>query len=208
MKSIPARSVYRRISPASSNGRSTTRTPSTPARRARSENRATPYFMNGLKYPKRTSGIERRGLSCSTISRIASSVVPFRSARIEARWMVGPSAVGSEKGTPISMISAPACWTATRSSPVASRLGSPAVRYDYQRPVAVGPYSPERVADSAHLSETSIREAIVLMSLSPLPDRLTMISPFLPIPCAMLIAAATAWALSRAGMIPSSCVSV
>ena len=40
-------------------------------------------------------------------ARIPSGVVPRSSARIDASWMVGPSIIGSEKGSPTSMASAP-----------------------------------------------------------------------------------------------------
>ena len=41
-----------------------------------------------------------------------ASVVPARSARRPAAWMDGPSAMGSVKGMPTSMTSAPACGKA------------------------------------------------------------------------------------------------
>ena len=44
------------------------------------------------------------------------------------RWIVGPSAVGSEKGTPSSITSAPASTIASTRASVVSRSGSPAVR--------------------------------------------------------------------------------
>src|SRR5437867_8147742 len=43
--------------------------------------------------------------------------------------MIGPSAIGSENGTPTSMTSAPAFSSAARSSSVAARDGCPAVTY-------------------------------------------------------------------------------
>ena len=50
------------------------------------------------------------------IARIFASVAPLLSARCEAAWMTGPSAVGSEKGTPISTMSTPAASSAGISS--------------------------------------------------------------------------------------------
>ena len=50
---------------------------------------------------------------------------PLASARSEAFWITGPSAIGSEKGTPSSMMSAPASAMASITSTVASGSGSP-----------------------------------------------------------------------------------
>src|SRR5580658_683302 len=55
--------------------------------------------------------------------------VPRAPARSLARWITGPSASGSLKGTPSSITCAPASMAASAISRVASRLGSPAVRY-------------------------------------------------------------------------------
>jgi hypothetical protein len=52
--------------------------------------------------------------------------MPFASARSEAFWITGPSAIGSEKGTPSSITSAPAAAIASITSTVASGNGSPA----------------------------------------------------------------------------------
>ena len=48
-------------------------------------------------------------------------------ARSELRWITGPSAIGSENGTPSSITSAPACTSACITGTVASSDGSPAV---------------------------------------------------------------------------------
>ena len=50
-----------------------------------------------------------------------------RRARSDARWMTGPSASGSENGTPTSSTSAPPRSSARRMSPDRARSGSPAV---------------------------------------------------------------------------------
>jgi len=63
-----------------------------------------------------------------TIERTPRSVVPLRRARSAACWMTGPSAMGSENGTPSSIISAPAFSSSTTSCSVSVRLGSPAIR--------------------------------------------------------------------------------
>src|ERR1039457_2019709 len=54
-------------------------------------------------------------------------VVPAARARSEDSWMVGPSAMGSENGTPSSIISAPAPSRRWIISSVVARSGSPAV---------------------------------------------------------------------------------
>ena len=54
---------------------------------------------------------------------------PQRRARSDARWITGPSAIGSEKGTPSSIKSAPPRSSASTRSTVNSGLGSPPVRY-------------------------------------------------------------------------------
>src|SRR5689334_4498195 len=46
-----------------------------------------------------------------------------------AAWMTGPSALGSENGTPSSITSAPALAAAITMSAVAAGDGSPSVRY-------------------------------------------------------------------------------
>ena len=55
--------------------------------------------------------------------------MPTPSARAfsPAFWMTGPSAMGSEKGTPSSMMSAPASTMPCMSAGVMSENGKPAV---------------------------------------------------------------------------------
>jgi hypothetical protein len=53
--------------------------------------------------------------------------MPRASARSLAFWMTGPSAIGSEKGTPSSMMSAPPSASACMICGVESANGSPAV---------------------------------------------------------------------------------
>jgi hypothetical protein len=66
-------------------------------------------------------------LSRATSSRMPGSVVPAASARSEDSWMVGPSAIGSENGTPSSMRSHPARSSSSTTFSVVARSGSPAV---------------------------------------------------------------------------------
>ncbi len=54
-------------------------------------------------------------------------LVPARSARSDARWITGPSAIGSENGTPNSTRSTPPRSSAATSPGVLSSDGSPAV---------------------------------------------------------------------------------
>jgi hypothetical protein len=53
--------------------------------------------------------------------------MPRASAASFARWMTGPSAIGSENGTPSSIASAPQATIACISGTVISRPGWPAV---------------------------------------------------------------------------------
>ena len=55
-----------------------------------------------------------------------------------ARWITGPSAMGSEKGTPNSMMSAPFCSMASTSCSVVSRSGSPGGDEGNQRLPSLG----------------------------------------------------------------------
>src|SRR5437667_350292 len=87
-------------------GKSVSRSPDTPAAAASRTKRSSPKAMSGFKYVITTTGIS------SAARRIWSStrgtVMPWSSAAWVERWMVGPSASGSENGTPTSTKSAPA----------------------------------------------------------------------------------------------------
>src|SRR6185437_863993 len=52
---------------------------------------------------------------------------PCFNARSEERWITGPSAIGSENGTPSSITSAPAFTSACITGTVCAGAGSPAV---------------------------------------------------------------------------------
>src|SRR5690242_12870733 len=54
-------------------------------------------------------------------------LMPKASARSQARWITGPSAIGSENGTPSSRTSAPPATSACMMGTVTSGPGSPAV---------------------------------------------------------------------------------
>src|SRR5439155_7327301 len=55
--------------------------------------------------------------------------MPWSRAAWVERWMVGPSARGSENGTPTSTKSAPAAATSRKASSDSTGVGNPAVRY-------------------------------------------------------------------------------
>jgi hypothetical protein len=85
-------------------------------------------------YPMSIGWFGRRRASRATLEGVLDGDAPralFRRASfaVEARgrtWIVGPSARGSEYGTPSSMTSAPASSRIASAFSVASRLGSPA----------------------------------------------------------------------------------
>src|SRR3954453_12944643 len=56
-------------------------------------------------------------------------VVPAASALVAASWITGPSASGSENGTPSSSRSAPASMQASPTARGGSRSGNPPIRY-------------------------------------------------------------------------------
>lgn len=74
-----------------------------------------------------TGTLRPRARAASTSSKHLSMVTPARRATVLAAWMVPPSARGSEKGMPTSMMSEPAASMARRMSGVDSRAGYPAV---------------------------------------------------------------------------------
>src|ERR1043165_2013075 len=67
-----------------------------------------------------------RSRTARAIVKMSPIVVPFASARIAAAWITGPSAIGSENGTPSSIASAPASASARMMSAVGP---SPHVTY-------------------------------------------------------------------------------
>src|SRR4051812_45655376 len=82
-------------------------------------------------------------------SRVPARVIPWRSASKVERWMVGPSASGSLKGTPTSIMSATSS-AARRAAALASGVGYPAVRYGMRavRPFDLRALQVEVSADS------------------------------------------------------------
>ena len=65
--------------------------------------------------------------NAATIASTSARPTPCASARSEARWITGPSAIGSENGTPSSITSAPALTSACMIGTVAVGAGSPEV---------------------------------------------------------------------------------
>ena len=61
------------------------------------------------------------------ISSTFFKVVPAARATCPACWITGPSAIGSEKGTPSSTISAPASIRRSISASFSSGVGQPTV---------------------------------------------------------------------------------
>src|SRR5689334_2729318 len=74
----------------------------------------------------RTTGA--RAASASPTSRTPSTVAPARSACVPAAWMTGPSASGSEYGTPSSSRSPPLSRHAAPIARDASSVGKPPIR--------------------------------------------------------------------------------
>ncbi len=98
------------LSPASSSsGRSGTISPLTPAARRAP---AKPGRSAMLAYVLAMSGMPTRIAASS--ARTDAGVAPRASAASDACWIVGPSTVGSENGSPTSIRSAPASSNAVR----------------------------------------------------------------------------------------------
>src|SRR3954465_2884119 len=70
-----------------------------------------------------------RSAPAAHTSSTHSGVAPARRASVPAAWITGPSASGSEKGTPSSSRSAPASAHASPTASDVSRSGKPPIRY-------------------------------------------------------------------------------
>src|SRR5437870_982339 len=108
-------------------GKSVSRSPDTPAAAASRTKRSSPKAISGFKYVMTTTGISSAARWIWSSTR--GTVIPWSSAVWVERWMVGPSARGSENGTPTSTKSAPAAATTRNASSDWSGVGNPAVRY-------------------------------------------------------------------------------
>lgn len=71
------------------------------------------------------TGTSERARTWAATSSTSAGVVPWARARPAAAWMVGPSAMGSEKGTPSSSRSAPPSTQARATALQVARSGSP-----------------------------------------------------------------------------------
>src|ERR1700722_10530417 len=80
-------------------------------------------------YVNKSSGISDCLRICAAMSSTVESLVPAFSARSLPRWITGPSAMGSEKGTPSSIRSAPPRSRAATIPGVAAGDGSPPTMY-------------------------------------------------------------------------------
>ena len=120
-----------------------------------------------------TIGAETVGRTRSTSASAARRLPPAASARSVARWMTGPSASGSENGTPTSSTSAPARSSAFRISADRGRSGSPAV-VNVTRPGCRRASREVRVEALTRSPPDAARcFSTVCTSLSPRPDRFT-----------------------------------
>src|SRR6267142_2159485 len=105
-------------------------TPSMPAALARCRNSRVPIASIGLAYPISTIGVALSVLrNSATMRSTSASPTPCFSARSPERWITGPSAIGSENGTPSSRMSEPASTRPRMSGTVSEGCGSPAVMY-------------------------------------------------------------------------------
>src|SRR5919202_754253 len=83
----------------------------------------------------------------SPAARTWCSVAPAASARVPAAWMTGPSARGSEKGTPSSTRSAPASAYASPIRTDSSAVGKPPMRYGMSVALPLAGAGAERPGD-------------------------------------------------------------
>ena len=162
---MPYLSAYGRISSRSSYGISGTITPSIPYSRHKEKNFSVPYTNIVLRYIMRRRGLSVFVLIFLTVSKILSSVVPLLSERRDAFWIVTPSAIGSENGTPSSIMSAPRSNISSTVFSVVSRSGSPAVTN------VMSAFLLAALSSAKHLSIRLISLLLVFIYISP---------PFLP----------------------------
>ncbi len=111
----------------SSNGTSGNISPSMPISSQMDTNLSVPYENTTFAYVMNTMGTSTSLRISRTISKTLSVVTPFFKARALAAWITGPSAVGSEKGMPSSIRSAPFLTISFTAFLVVSRSGSPQV---------------------------------------------------------------------------------
>ena len=102
--------------------------------------------------------------------------MPAFSARRPAAWIEGPSAIGSVKGMPISMMSAPAFGSALMMSSDVCGIGIAGHhKGDERRAALFGEFGKACVDTGGHFFLPFRISVICGMSLSPRPERLTTI---------------------------------
>ena len=121
--SRPALSIAAHTSGISSGGMSDSSTPSAPAWRAAAAKRRAPKCSTGLAYVMSTIGTSDSRRMAATVASTSVMPTPPRSAHSDARWMSGPSAIGSENGMPSSIAAAPVCASATAIAAVSATDG-------------------------------------------------------------------------------------
>ena len=107
-------------------GKSVRTSPETPAAAASRTNRSTPNARTGFRYVITITGTARAARWICSSTR--ATVMPWSKAACVERWIVGPSASGSENGMPTSTKSAPASATTRSASSDSAGVGNPAVR--------------------------------------------------------------------------------
>jgi len=107
-------------------GKSVSSRPDTPAAAASRTKRSTPNARTGFRYVITITGTASAARWICSSTRAA--VIPWSRAACVERWIVGPSASGSENGIPTSTKSAPASATTRSASSDSAGVGNPAVR--------------------------------------------------------------------------------
>src|SRR5713101_2398153 len=127
---------------ASSIGMSGTITPATPACAASAAKRRASWARIGFTYDISTTGAPTPDTSLAS-SRHPSMVMPCSSAVCPAFWITGPSANGSECGTPISSAATPEAARRFAISSDFFRVGCPAMMYtiSFRSPSALSAFS-------------------------------------------------------------------
>src|SRR3990172_9559982 len=126
-----------------------------------------------------TTGAEISDLTPASMVRTFSRVAPAARARSVARWITGPSARGSENGTPTSSTSAPARSRRLRISADRARSGSPAVTYVINpvRPAARNSANRRSIRDTGALLQDLLHALHVLVAAAREVDQQHRIPP-------------------------------
>ena len=132
------------------------------------------------------------------------SVVPLASARSEARWITGPSASGSENGTPTSITSAPLAGQRDQDLGGAREIRIAGRHVGHEPGLSRGADAGEGVGDARHQRAPSSAAWTLSTSLSPRPERLTSRIASFGSSGASRQACAIACDDSSAGRMPSS----